>query len=321
MGVRLEDRGPDHRLSWFIPWLRGTEPVRFRGQVILPRRGRYPWGALTASSGYPLGLIEARVTAGPPEPVVVFPQLGRLHRGRLRRFLSQSVPAPGPSRRRPCRNPAAHSDVHGVRSFRSGDSPRWIHWRTTARRSELMVREFDETLTDNLVLVLDPWVAQKPGVRGLEEGVRGQESGVRKKITAGGGWNAGAEESDPALEDAVSMAATVCWEWCRQKGDQLMLAVAGRPPLLLQGTTGTPFALELLECLAGQAGHQETDADNLEDLLAETAWPAAPVLLISTRESGLRESLSRQLRRPVAFVNVSSLVDYDFYERPDGHAK
>ena len=35
------------------------------------------------------------------------------------------------------------TDLYGVREFRSGDALRRIHWRTSARRGQLVVREFE----------------------------------------------------------------------------------------------------------------------------------------------------------------------------------
>lgn len=43
----------------------------------------------------------------------------------------------------------------GVRAYAAGDSLRHIHWRQTARTGNLTVIEFEETLSQHLVLVLD----------------------------------------------------------------------------------------------------------------------------------------------------------------------
>ena len=48
-------------------------------------------------------------------------------------------------------------------AFRPGDSRRHIHWRTTARRGTLMVREFEDWPSDNLILLVDPWTTRPPG--------------------------------------------------------------------------------------------------------------------------------------------------------------
>jgi uncharacterized protein (DUF58 family) len=287
VGLRLEDRGPDHQRTWFVPWRRDRAPLRCQHEVTLPRRGWYAWEPFRAASSYPFGLAEGQVAAGAVEPVLVFPRLGRLHRGRLRRALRQAVSVIGRSQQRPQRQLAQMGELHGVREFRSGDSPRWIHWRTSARRGELMVREFDETLTDNLILVLDPWLP--PGL-----------------------------DDDPAevLEAALCLSATVCWEWCRQKGDELVLAVAGPRPQVLAGTTSLDLACRLLGCLALQEGDEAPDLDGLAAELAATRLPPAPVLLVSTRANGFADRLAARLRRPVSVIDVSASVDLDFYEGP-----
>ena len=39
-----------------------------------------------------------------------------------------------------------------------GDSPRWIHWRTSARAGELMVKEFEQQNEQDLAILIDPWL-------------------------------------------------------------------------------------------------------------------------------------------------------------------
>jgi uncharacterized protein (DUF58 family) len=301
-GLCLEDRGEHHALTWVVSGCPDPQPLRLREELRLPRRGWYKWEPLQASLGYPFGLVERRLTSGPADPILVFPQLGRLHLGRLRGILRQSGPSGGRSRQRPCPHPAALSEIHGVRAFRHGDSPRWIHWRTTARRGELMVREFEETPTDNLILVLDPW---------LPEGEESHEpAGDCAKLPTNG----------QLLEDAVSLTATICWEWCRQKGDQLVLGVADRSPLLLTGVTSRDFAELLLECLALQTGTATPDRAGLLDRLAATALLPGPILMVTTSASPFQHRLASRLRRPVVCLDVHTLPAFDFYERPTHHA-
>jgi uncharacterized protein (DUF58 family) len=291
-GLRLEDRGPDHSQAWFVPRLDAGAAARFRGQVTLPRRGPYAWEAFRAVTGSPFGLVEARIRLAPDGAVVVFPRLGTLHRGLFRLFLQQGTAVDRRARRqRPAPHPAAQSDLHGVRAFRNGDSPRWIHWRTSARRGELMVREFEESPTDNLTLVVDPWVP------------------------ATGGHN-----PDPALEEALSLAATVCWQWCRQTGDHLALAVAGRTPAVVTGVTGRGLALEALGHLAREPGTPSPDVPALLARLASAELPPAPVLLVSTRPDSFGDQLAGGFQRPVAFVDVTDPTGYEFYEGSADHA-
>ena len=52
----------------------------------------------------------------------------------------------------------APADFYGIRSYRPGDSPRWIHWRTTARVGQPMVREFEEPPQQHLTVILEAWL-------------------------------------------------------------------------------------------------------------------------------------------------------------------
>ncbi len=295
IGLRLDDRGPHHRLLHFFPTLRAGDKQRVRQQVVLPRRGWYSPEECRLETGYPFGLIERSAELAADQALLVYPALGVLHRSRLRRFLAVAAPYVGRSRQRPVHHAAAQEDFHGLRPFRAGDSPRWIHWRTSARRGELMVREFEEEPSENLILVLEPWLPA-----GVNPAVKSKPREV--------------------LEQAVSMAATICWEWCRNKGHRLVLAVAGAVPVLVDGVTGPEHARLLLECLAVQPGGPESNPAALAELLVALALPRAPVLVVSTRPSPLPDAVARALARPVASVDVSAARGPDFYERASVHA-
>jgi len=292
VGVRLVDQGPNHQVLWFVPWLERGKTIRFQKKLMLPRRGWYAWPPLQAICGFPFGIVEGVVLSPAPERVLVFPQIGRLHRC----FLRQSGSLQGRARGRAARHPTAQSELYGVRGFRSGDSLKWIHWRTTARRGELMVREFEETPTDNLILVFDPWIPQPH-----QEGST-QESSARSQF--------------PPLEKAISLAATICWEWCKQVGDRLVLALAGHAPVILNRETGKEFGQLLLEQLAVLAGLPEPNVAALVDRLASETLPPAPILVLAVRNSPLPDLLTTRFRRPVAFVNAAGPEEFDFYERP-----
>jgi uncharacterized protein (DUF58 family) len=323
VGLVLRDEGLEQGPSWFVPLLPGRTTGHYRQTITCRQRGRCTLGPLVVSTRLPFGLLERSLVLAPRHELIVLPRLGRLHRGRLRCHLAQVNLIIGRARLRPRRHPAAQADLHGVRAFRSGDTPRWIHWRTTARKGELMVREFEELPTDNLLLVLEL-----------------------------------APDGDPLLgEEAISLAATVCWEWCRQTGDRLVLAVAGAEPVVVAGVTGRDLARRTLRCLALLPGRSRIEdgrsrmedrsrrkdagpppsilhprssileppssdtAEGLLKRLAEVELPPAPVLVVSTRPTPLPDILGERLRRPVACIDVSDPQGNPFYERTDGHAR
>jgi uncharacterized protein (DUF58 family) len=306
VGLRLKDDGPDHMLSRYVAQLGGRDQVRFQEELTVSRRGWYGGDTLRASSGYPFGLAERGLKVEGDSPILVFPQLGRLHRGRLRRFLSQASLTLGRSRQRPRRHPAAQSQFHGLRAFRPGDSPRWIHWRTSARRGELMVREFEDEPTNDFVLVVEPWLPAADANAWRDGGQAQDDAPPRRSLTH--------------LETALSLAATICWEWCRHKGDRFVLAMAGPVPLVVDGITSREHAQLMLECLAVHPGSPAPDAGGLAERLANLAVLSAPVLVVSTHPTRLGDTLAARLQRPVATVDVSARPGCDFFERAPSHA-
>jgi uncharacterized protein (DUF58 family) len=305
IGVGLEDHAPGQIAFASSPELPAGRTMIQRREVTLPARGRYTWGPLEAVSGYPFGLARRRVTLTSDEDVLVLPRLGRLHRGRLRRFLTPIGLAHVPMRRQARRHPTAQSEFHGLRAFRSGDSPRWIHWRTSARCGELMVREFEDVPTDNLILVLDPW---RPAT-------------AESPLSSQGRGELGTDSHFSPLEDAVSLAATICWEWCRQKGDRLVLAVAGSEPTIIDGSTSKEHAIQALECLAALTGDANPDQTPLLDTLAAIPLPPASILVVSSRNPGpLQAALALRLHRPAVGLGVDQLSDCDFYEKPESNS-
>lgn len=278
-GITMRDVGPDHHLTRFIPSLAPHTAANISTILEIPRRGRYRLEPLELTTGYPLALVHLAKPMHEHAELVVFPRLVQLKRGQLRRYLAQYSPTLGQARAFPRRHPGAQTEFHGLRPFRAGDSPRWIHWRTTARRGELMVREFEDMPNDHLVLLVDP----------------GQSAG-------------------PALETLLSVAATICWDWCRQKGDRLALAVADAAPTVIVGTTSNECAALMLERLALAEPRPQGDSTLFVDKLREAELPPGPILLLSPTESDLAAEVSQVLHRSVAHINLSREADREFFE-------
>jgi uncharacterized protein (DUF58 family) len=283
LGLRIDEEGLDQAAQCRVDTLPAQNSVSWRRQVVLPRRGRYTWGAVRASSGYPFGLAERRRLLTTEETVTVLPCLGWLHRGRFLRHLRDVSLQPRHVhlRQKPRPHPAAQAEFHGLRSYRSSDSPRLIHWRTSARRGELMVREFEDEPSDNLLVVVDPWLP--------------------------------AESLRDSFEDMVSLVASICWEWCRRRDDRLVLATATAAPVVLDGLTGSAHARRTLECLALlECSEGPPNAAVVEQLQARRV-PAAVVAVVALGRSSLVEPLRRSLRRRVHCLDASRTDRFDFY--------
>ena len=209
-GVRVEDRGTAHALSWYFDEIPAGD-LDIRAEIVPATRGWYDFAPVTISTRYPFGLVGRRASAGPAMRVLVLPRPGKLSRDRLRQHLRGADPRGDRTQRRGWHHESAQADFHGLRPFRLGDSPRLIHWRTSARRGELLIREFEDEPGEDLFVAVDPACPAE------------------------------------GFEEVVGLAAALVHAWCQRRGDRLAFALGGT---VLDGPTGPEHARALLEALA-----------------------------------------------------------------------
>lgn len=123
-------------------------------QLRLAQRGRYRLGPLRIASRFPLGLVERSRVFPAADEILVYPRIGRISPNWRQRLIGATELV---SRIQPHQG-VFHDDFHRLREFRSGDNPRAIHWRSTARRGELILREFHQNREHTLAIVLDLFV-------------------------------------------------------------------------------------------------------------------------------------------------------------------
>ncbi len=201
----------------------------YRG--VLERRGRYQLGPLQVTTSYPLGFVKGTMTVPHTEELVVYPPLGELNR-QWSELQREAVMGGRQTRRRPG---TFEGDFYGMRDWRAGDSRRWIHWRTTARKGTLTVRQFEQPRNEDLAVVLDLF---QPG---------------------------DAERDLSALTElAISFAATVFSDLCRRGGGHVILAIAGSELSVTRGFAAPVTLRDGMERLAvAQPGTEDHLAEAL----------------------------------------------------------
>ena len=112
-------------------------------------RGRYAFTDVRAELGDPFGLERAVVPLPAPGALLVYPRLVQL--GRL---FSESGARSHDGRRLLLRRHTGF-ELHGVREYEQGESLRRVHWPSTARRAQLMVKELEDAPRDEIALLLD----------------------------------------------------------------------------------------------------------------------------------------------------------------------
>jgi uncharacterized protein (DUF58 family) len=119
------------------------------------RRGWCDPGRLRISTTRPLGLVFAWSYVWPDRLILVYPAPE-----------AHGPPLPdGGGDRAIARLHPAGDDVHHLRAYRRGDSRRAIAWKPSARRGELLVREYEQPLGADLdldwnALAALPWEAR-----------------------------------------------------------------------------------------------------------------------------------------------------------------
>lgn len=123
-----------------------------RLEIVFHRRGRYSVDELTLATSYPFGFFTKSRDLASLGSFLVWPRHDlplrepRTAGLRARRRGSASAPALGGGR----------GEFRGLRDYRSGDDPRDVHWPSSARAGEPVVRDFERDDSDVIWICLDP---------------------------------------------------------------------------------------------------------------------------------------------------------------------
>ena len=158
-------------------------------------RGLHKLGPMEFSTRFPIGLIERAVMVEETDELLVYPRIGKM----TSRWKQQIPHMAEILDQREEKRGVYDDEFHRLREYRFGDNPKAIHWKTSARQQELMVREYQQSRDQQLILLIDLW---KP-----EQATKLQQ--VR-------------------VELALSLAATISLEHLREnRSSQFQLLICG----------------------------------------------------------------------------------------------
>jgi len=125
------------------------ERTSFSYQLHCRRRGYYPLGPLFLNTGDLFGLEERGAKGAKVDHLIVYPKIVPLERlGLPSRSPFVSLPS-GP---RLFEDPAR---VRGVRDYHAGDSPRHINWKTSASQGQLLVKQYEPAIAQEVAIFLN----------------------------------------------------------------------------------------------------------------------------------------------------------------------
>lgn len=250
-------------------------------QLTFHQRGRYRVGPTTLSTRFPLTLGRGSRTLDNQVQFTVFPRLGQLS-PEVRKLFQQEQQGSAQAARTVG---LQEGDFYGLRPWSTGDSKRWIHWRTTARQGELSVRQFERRQRQRVCVLLDLY--------GQPQGRNG---------------------SSQHVEQAISFLASLANATVRRGTERLAVSVAASENFVLPNVQGSVLVEDLLRRLA------IVNPSPQADLAAALHGLTAPLLnnryllVVSTRsdqterlrQQPLGQATSRMLTRlKIRWLNVS----------------
>ncbi len=120
---------------------------------LIAERGQYRFGPTTLETTFPFSLFRCRKTIQVHDDLYVLPRLLDIPRN-----WHQGIVAPNDGLSSSARRARlSDGEFYGLREWRIGDSPKLIHWRTTARLNDPCVRQFEQKREIDLCIMIDAY--------------------------------------------------------------------------------------------------------------------------------------------------------------------
>lgn len=148
LAVEIGERGLPH--SAFLTQVPPMGEATARSLNRFERRGTFPLSTVTLSTAFPFGLFWKERDLEIPGEIVIWPRYGQPVRtpaasgGSMPQRSMSAVGALG-----------ARGEFRSLRAYRPGDDPRDIHWRSTARLRQPVVREYERDGAETRWICLD----------------------------------------------------------------------------------------------------------------------------------------------------------------------
>ena len=150
------------------------DPMAARYEVSCRPRGIYTVGPAVVRVRDPLALTEAGGAAGRVDRLVVYPAVEDLEGLPLGRGHDPTV-----NTSRSSFSQTGGDDFFTLREYQQGDDLRKVHWPSTAKRDELMIRQLEMPWQSRALVLLDPREVAYPGAEAFEQAIRGVASAFR----------------------------------------------------------------------------------------------------------------------------------------------
>lgn len=186
------------------------QPLLARYEVLCRARGVYQVGPAEISVSDAFALAERRSRTGTQDRLTVYPRIERFTGFPAVRGLDPSVQST-----RPTFAPHGGEDFFTLREYQTGDDLRRVHWPSTAKRGELMIKQLEVPWQARALVLLDTRAERYPTDEAFEQAVRGAASAATHLYKGGFSPELWAAERAPGLrsgsrfQQAMDMLATI----------------------------------------------------------------------------------------------------------------
>ena len=286
---------PSHLSSHVVHNLGNKKQYSWRVSTLCRQRGRYRLGPIRLTTSDPFGLFLMHRELSPTTNVVIYPLTFDIHQFAL----PIGVLSGGDALRR--RTHYVTTNASGVRDYAPGDSFGRIHWRSTARRNRLIVKEFE------LDPLADIWVVPDMSVYNQFSAEPESSDAVSMKELPS--WMQMEEFTLPQTteEYVVTIAASLSQYFIRRDRAVGLMAY-GQSREILQPDRGERQMNRILETLS--VLRAESDVPIADSILAEShVFPRGTTIIVITPtvRKGWAATARQLSRRGLRVVSV--LVD------------
>ncbi len=151
-----------------------------RYEVLCRPRGVYRVGPSKVTIGDPLGFTESVSNFGSVDRIVVYPRVEPLAGVPTGRGQDQTINT--------ARASFWHSggeDFFTLREYHQGDDLRKVHWPSSAKRDQLMIKQLEMPWQSRAFIMLDPRVEPHTSAESFEQAVRGAASTLKHLFASG----------------------------------------------------------------------------------------------------------------------------------------
>lgn len=265
--VRDHSTLPGHQASHVVPTLVGRREYIWDVETVCSVRGEFRLGPMTVVTGDPFGLFHSPRRIGATDRLVVYPMTVELNRV----ILPVGFLSGGDAQRQLTHE--ITTNASSIRDYVSGDSMNRIHWRSTARTGNIMVKEFE---LDPLV---DIWLFNDFSAASLCE-----DPSIRRLDNIGSIISSAARVPPSTEEYGVIVAASLAKHFL---DDERVVGYVAYTPFrqVFQPERGSRQLTRILEALASArstSDHRLQDSLSLEAHLFTRG--ASLMIITSSRE-------------------------------------